>query len=255
MKKMYYLYHIPGKKIGVTCNLQNRVEKIQGYGIGEYDILYKTDNIDKISEKEIQYQKLLGYKVDTTLYKDLNPVNMKINVTDQTTTFPVSKKQLKEYLGEYLGMGYCWQTSLGEFEITDDSIKWIVKNAKTSQFSSDRSFIYNKAFNEYFTSDNLFNQFTVYDNIRTWADKRGIYESGDPKTQYIKLIEESGELAQGILKQNDDEIKDAIGDMVVVLTNLAHLCGMKLEDCVDSAYNEIANRKGKMQNGTFVKQQ
>ena len=50
------------------------------------------------------------------------------------------------------------------------------------------------------------------------------------------------------------EIKDAIGDMVVVLTNLASLCGLVIEDCIDSAYNEIENRKGKMINGTFVKE-
>ena len=53
MKKTYYLYHIPGKKVGVTCNLKNRVEKIQGYSEGEYNVIYETDNIDEISKKEI----------------------------------------------------------------------------------------------------------------------------------------------------------------------------------------------------------
>ena len=66
-------------------------------------------------------------------------------------------------------------------------------------------------------------------------------------------MEEAGELAQALLKRNDAEIYDAIGDMVVVLTNLAHMEGVTIEDCVDDAYNEIANRKGKMINGTFVK--
>ena len=49
------------------------------------------------------------------------------------------------------------------------------------------------------------------------------------------------------------EIKDAIGDLVVVLTNLAHLEDFTIEDCIGSAYEEIACRKGKMINGTFVK--
>ena len=66
-------------------------------------------------------------------------------------------------------------------------------------------------------------------------------------------MEEAGELAQAILKEDINEIEDAIGDIVVVLTNLAHLQAMKIEDCIESAYNEIKNRKGKMQNGTFVK--
>jgi NTP pyrophosphatase (non-canonical NTP hydrolase) len=66
-------------------------------------------------------------------------------------------------------------------------------------------------------------------------------------------MEEAGELAQALLKNDRPEIKDAIGDMVVVLTNLAHLENFAIEDCVESAYIEIVNRKGKMVNGTFVK--
>ena len=92
-----------------------------------------------------------------------------------------------------------------------------------------------------------------FDLIRTWATERGLYEGGDTKTQFAKLVEETGELAQAILKKDDAEFADAIGDMVVVLTNLAHLGGTTIEQCIDSAYNEIKNRKGKMSNGTFVK--
>jgi NTP pyrophosphatase (non-canonical NTP hydrolase) len=66
-------------------------------------------------------------------------------------------------------------------------------------------------------------------------------------------MEEAGELAAALLNDDKYEIKDAIGDMVVVLTNLAALEGMTIEDCIDSAYNEIANRTGVMHNGTFVK--
>lgn len=90
--------------------------------------------------------------------------------------------------------------------------------------------------------------------IRDWAQARGLYEKGDPKTQYIKLQEEAGELAKAILKNDDKEFIDAIGDCVVVLTNLAKLKGYTIEECVNSAYNEIANRKGQMLGGTFVKE-
>lgn len=103
--------------------------------------------------------------------------------------------------------------------------------------------------------------------IRKWADAKGIYEKGDVKTQFLKLQEETGELAKAILKNNKEEIIDAIGDIVVVLTNLTQLTNikvkreknlsqlrnLKIEDCIKSAYDVIKNRTGKMKNGTFVK--
>jgi len=94
------------------------------------------------------------------------------------------------------------------------------------------------------------NQFEL---IREWATKRGIYEKGDVKTQVIKLQEEAGELAKSILKNDKEEFVDAIGDCVVVLTNLAKLGGYNIEDCIKSAFDVINSRTGKMVNGTFVK--
>jgi NTP pyrophosphatase (non-canonical NTP hydrolase) len=90
--------------------------------------------------------------------------------------------------------------------------------------------------------------------IRDWANDRNLIEQGDSKTQYLKLIEECGELSQAILKSNKSELVDAIGDIIVVLTNLAAIEDVKVEDCLNSAYNVIKNRKGKMINGTFVKE-
>lgn len=92
-----------------------------------------------------------------------------------------------------------------------------------------------------------------FDLIRIWAENKGIYEKGDPKTQTLKLIEETGELSKAILNDDQNEVIDAIGDCVVVLTNLAHLRGITIEFCIDEAYDVIKNRKGKMINGTFVK--
>jgi NTP pyrophosphatase (non-canonical NTP hydrolase) len=97
---------------------------------------------------------------------------------------------------------------------------------------------------------NLTNEF---EPIRNWAQERGIYEKGDAKTQFLKLIEEIGELSKSILKNDEEEFIDAIGDCVVVLTNLAALNGKNIEDCINSAYEVISKRKGKMINGTFVK--
>ena len=66
-------------------------------------------------------------------------------------------------------------------------------------------------------------------------------------------MEEVGELAKAILKEDDTEFIDAIGDCVIVLTNLAALNGYKIEDCVNQSYNVIKNRTGKIVNNTFVK--
>ena len=120
-----------------------------------------------------------------------------------------------------------------------------------------RSYIYNKAFYEAFLNEehtlSQSSEKNIFDNIRSWADKRGIYDEGDAKTQLIKLYEEAGELSQSLLKEDREGVIDAIGDSVVVLTNLAHLVGTDIEECIEFAYNEISNRTGEMKNGTFVK--
>jgi len=247
---MYYIYHIPGKKIGVTRNLNNRVTLMQGYKPDEYEVLDSSEDVDYISEKEIELQKSYGYKVDRKLYKNLFK-KMKLNATEQTTTFPYEKKVLKEELLQNIGLK--WKTSLGEFELTEETINWIATNSKKSMYNDERSFIYNKAFYEAFMAKPMYNKENIFGLIRDWANERGIYDKGDVKTQLIKLYEESGELSQGILKNSQPDIIDAIGDCVVVLTNLAHLAGTDIESCIQSAYDEISTRTGEMKNGTFVK--
>jgi NTP pyrophosphatase (non-canonical NTP hydrolase) len=134
--------------------------------------------------------------------------------------------------------------------------------------------VYNKAFARYFDNHDAHDQYngqcrsgalspagmpeeyvkaSQFDLIRDWADERGLYENGDTKTQALKLVEEVGETCRAILKENYEEITDGIGDCVVVLTNLAELHGTSIEDCIEEAYNEIKNRKGKMVNGTYKK--
>ena len=89
--------------------------------------------------------------------------------------------------------------------------------------------------------------------IREWAREKGIYEKGDLKTQTIKFYEEAGELAKAVLNEDTEEIIDAIGDSIVVLTSVAYFAGVNVEECINEAYSIIAKRKGKMQNGTFIK--
>ena len=284
----YYLYHIPGKKIGVTRDLEERVHKQQGYNEGEYVILADSKDITVISNLEIQMQKAFGYKVDRQLYKNLkfNKTNMNINVTEATTTFPCPVNKLKGRLMDSIGM--TWDTEHGQLSITNETVKWIMKNVKTSMYNDTRCYIYNKAFARFYDNNDPYNGKTLtgglsptgprsmdvkedqyspdrkysqqqtcecskFDLIRQWADERGLYENGDSKTQALKLVEEVGETCRAILKEDHDEIVDGIGDCVVVLTNLAELIGVPIESCVDAAYDEIKNRKGKMANGTYVK--
>jgi len=305
-KIMYYLYHIPGKKIGVTRDLNNRVTKQQGYFPDEYEVLDHSTDIDYISKREIELQQSYGYKIDRVEYKNLGK-KMKINATEMTSTFPYPLNKLKGNLMD--NMGKTWETVFGKFELDRETVNWIVDNAQTSMYDAKRSYIYNKAFFEKFVNKNLKqakvnakeaadkalehieamkaelishsraigsnetyqdlerefplttnqafkvenNSMSRFQKIRDWADERGLYDKGDTKTQFCKLMEEAGELGRAVLKDNQAEFVDAIGDMVVVLTNMAMLGGTSIETCIDAAYNEIKNRKGKMVNGTFVK--
>ena len=121
----YYIYHIPGKKIGMTCDLYNRVTEQQGYEPHEYEILEETEDIDHASYVEIMLQESYGYKVDRVPYNKLKCNNMKmnINVTEQTTTFPCPFNKLKGQLMDSIGMQ--WETDHGDCKLTDKSIKWI----------------------------------------------------------------------------------------------------------------------------------
>ena len=102
----------------------------------------------------------------------------------------------------------------------------------------------------------------TFNNIRRWARDRGLYKEGDLKTQFVKLNEEVGELANAILKSNEEELIDSIGDIVVVLTNLTHLANrsvlkkeyVTIEHCIEEAYKQIKDRKGKMVDGDFQKE-
>jgi NTP pyrophosphatase (non-canonical NTP hydrolase) len=286
----YYLYHIPGKKIGITKDLKKRVQDQQGYNEDEYDIILQTDDINIVSEAEISLQRAFGYRVDETPYNKLNcnknKLNMNINITEQTTTFPCPVNKLKGRLMDNIGM--TWETDHGVFFINEFSIKWIMSNIKTSMYNDQRSYIYNKAFARFYdnhqTHDYPSNGHVTrtgglaptgmqersyeccdeynpcvcepnhrFELIREWADERGLYDKGDVKTQTLKLMEEAGEICKATLKEDRAEIIDGIGDCVVVLTNLAELHGVTIENCIDTAYKVIKNRTGKMVNGTYKK--
>ena len=262
----YYLYHIPGKKIGVTRDLKERVENQQGYNEDEYTVLMESDNIQQIAVAEISMQKAFGYPVDRVPYNKLkcNKMEMKINVTEQTTTFPCPVNKLKGQLMDSIGLE--WETEHGNCKLTIGSIHWIMKNVKESMYNENRCYVYNRAFVRWFDNNDAYVshdklggnledphmktrtgalsptgirqntiqeaidgrseeccdylgvcECAVFDDIRIWAEERGLYDKGDPKTQALKLVEEVGETCRAILKKDAKEMIDGIGDCVVVL--------------------------------------
>ena len=91
-------------------------------------------------------------------------------------------------------------------------------------------------------------------NIEQWSKDRGL-DTADSSRQFLKLIEEVGELASAMARNQEDLIKDSVGDTFVVLTVLCQQLGISFEESVELAWDEIKDRKGKMINGVFVKEE
>lgn len=89
--------------------------------------------------------------------------------------------------------------------------------------------------------------------VEKWAEERGLFQHGTALGQALKTIEESLELAQAILADDKEKIVDAIGDVLVTIIIQARMQGVSLTDCLEQAYREIANRKGKIEGGQFIK--
>ena len=89
--------------------------------------------------------------------------------------------------------------------------------------------------------------------IKLWAIDRNLHNQ-DHKMQTIKAGEEMGELFKAVVKNDRDELIDAVGDTYVTLVILCQQLGIEIADCVHAAYNEIKDRKGKLVDGTFIKE-
>ena len=207
---MYYVYYIKGIKIGCTKNLKKRVEQEQGYK--DYTILFKSKDIKKASNAERYFQEQLGYKVDLNTYENLTNNKTKtkemIKKTNHTVTFKVKKSNInKEFL---LNLGVINDLNGRDIIICDELSDWILKNLKKSQFNNEM-FIYNQSLinaYDFLIENKELENLNIFDLIRQWAEDKGIYKSGDARTQYVKLMEEAGELAQAILKNDEPEVID-----------------------------------------------
>lgn len=92
------------------------------------------------------------------------------------------------------------------------------------------------------------------DLVVDWAEDRNIIGGSSVRDQYIKAVSEMGELGDAILKNNRDEVEDAIGDILVCLINLAKISDVSMIACLEGAYDVIKTRKGVMWQGCFIKE-
>ena len=93
---------------------------------------------------------------------------------------------------------------------------------------------------------------TLTEKIKQWHHDRNLIDGSSDKDQYLKLIQEAGELSDNICKGND--IADDIGDMMVVLINIAERNRLTITHCLGVAWEDIKDRKGRMVDGVFVKE-
>jgi len=87
-----------------------------------------------------------------------------------------------------------------------------------------------------------------------WGNQRGLIQERNATRQMLKVTEEIGELAGSIAKGNVEDTVDAIGDSFVTLIILSAQLNLDPAECLQHAYNEIADRKGKTIDGVFVKE-
>ena len=95
---------------------------------------------------------------------------------------------------------------------------------------------------------------TLIENIKQWHHDRLLISNSTDLAQFAKLIQEVGELSDNICKGKD--IKDDIGDIIVVLINIAECNNLSIRDCLAQAYDDIKDRKGHMSpDGVFIKEE
>ena len=260
---MYTVYHAPQlKKVGCTSNFERRMKE-QDLDLDQVEIKFRSSDIEEASLAEETLRKYYNYKEDSPMTY-LQKFRKSDSSVFKSSSSPsvgwnelhigATKDQLRDSLAQYefIKLGCDGK----DFEFKPSQYEALAKAAKKSQY---KDFYWQvttleKISNEDIRSeDNSGSTIKEFEQIRQWAVERGLYEKGDSKTQTLKLMEEVGETARAILKSDEPEVKDGLGDILVVLINLSHLCGYKLEDCLAEAYSVISKRKGKMINGTFQK--
>ena len=179
-----------------------------------------------------------------------------ISVYPMITVVNCPASKVKGRLYDLVGEEF--STIYGDYDITSESIDWILSNGEVyngGKFYFNNlgliKFLANNAIDDLKSNDDP--NASVFDKIRSWGYDKEIIGKSTTEKQFLKLLEEVGELSSAIQKADDAEIKDAIGDIVVVLTLLAEMEIYKIEDCIESAYDVIKSRSGSIKGGVFVK--
>lgn len=97
------------------------------------------------------------------------------------------------------------------------------------------------------------NLIELNEKVIEWAKEKGL-DKAESSKQFLKVTEEVGEVAAALARNDKHALTDGIGDVVVTLIILAEQNNLKLDKCLEMAYNEIKGRTGKMINGVFVKE-
>lgn len=95
----------------------------------------------------------------------------------------------------------------------------------------------------------------LVEKVEKWAEDRNIIGGAQPKDQILKLIEELGEMCGAIARDQKTKQVDGVGDALVVLIILSRQLGFSAEVALSFAYEEIKDRKGKMVDGIFIKEE
>lgn len=97
-------------------------------------------------------------------------------------------------------------------------------------------------------------ELNLYYRAVQWAEDKNIMNKENSFKQFTKMIEENGEVASALFREDKDLLEDALGDSLVTLIILAEQNGMNLFDCLDVALNVIENRKTKTIDGKVIKE-
>lgn len=165
--------------------------------------------------------------------------------------FSYSITELKT--GNILGMG------------TLEEVNEVLKKVKANRLVTDENIdmlakqkakeIMSKYVEGIFNNDNNKQSYEVLARkIINRFTKIGIVSADNAKTQFMKVTEELGELAEGINKDKPEQVKDSLGDVLVTLILLAEDLNLNLLDCLNSAWNEVKDRKGEVKDGSFIKE-
>ena len=101
---------------------------------------------------------------------------------------------------------------------------------------------------------NNMNVENLISNVVIWADEKQLLKPENSLKQFTKVVEEVGEVASALARNQKEELKDGIGDVVVTLIILAEQQGLSLKECLGAAWEETKDRRGKTVNGAFIKE-